>query len=162
MPGVFVAGDGGGIEGVEAAIAQGTIAAHGVAQRLGQGDKLAGRAQAAMRKRRSLSRFRDAVENWSRVRPGIFELTTAATIVCRCEDAVRGQITDAARAGYTLVGPMKMNTRIGMGLCQGRTCTFALQHIMAAEAGIDVSEVGVPSNRTPLRPIPIADAARII
>jgi thioredoxin reductase len=161
VPGVFVAGDGGGIEGVEAAIAQGIIAAHGVAQRLGKGDKLAGRAHAALGKRRSLGRFRDAVESWSRVRPGIFQLTTPQTIVCRCEDAVRAQITDAAQAGYTLVGPMKMNTRIGMGLCQGRTCTFALQHIMAAEAGIDVSQVGVPSNRTPLRPIPIGDAARM-
>lgn len=161
VPSVFVAGDGAGIEGVDSAIAQGLIAAHAVAARLGKGHALATRAHHAKRRRLGLRRFRDAVDDWSRVRPGIFNLTRPDTIVCRCEDASRAQIADAVHAGYTLVGPMKMNTRVGMGLCQGRTCTFPMQHLMAAEAGVDVSQIGLPSNRTPLRPIAIGDAARL-
>ncbi|MDP6787821.1 MAG: FAD-dependent oxidoreductase [Rhodospirillales bacterium] len=158
---LFLAGDGGGIGGVEVALAEGVIAASAVAQRLGRGDGLKTKAAKARRRLVDLTRFQDALAEWSGVRPGILAGCTEDTIVCRCEDVKRGEIAAAVAAGYTDIGPVKMNTRAGMGLCQGRTCTPAVQAIMASETGTPLAEVGLPTSRAPLRPVPLEALAQL-
>ena len=73
----------------------------------------------------------------------------------------RGEIAAALAAGYTEIGPLKMNTRAGMGLCQGRTCTPAVQTIMANESGMPLADVALPTSRAPLRPVPLEALARL-
>ena len=40
-----------------------------------------------------------------------------------------------------------------MGLCQGRTCEFLVQQILAQELGITQKDAGYATPRTPQRPI---------
>ena len=158
---LFLAGDGGGIDGVEAALAEGVVAAAAVAVRLGSPGGLRVKADEARRRLADLAGFRDAVAEWSGVRPGIFAAATEDTIVCRCEDVTRGEIDGALAAGYGEIGPLKMNTRVGTGLCQGRTCTPAVQGIMANDRGVSPADVALPTSRAPLRPVPLEALAQL-
>jgi NADPH-dependent 2,4-dienoyl-CoA reductase/sulfur reductase-like enzyme len=158
---LFLAGDGGGIGGVEAALAEGVIAAAAVAECMGRGERLKTKAVKARRRLANLARFQSALAEWSGARPGIFVAAAEDTIVCRCEDVTRGEIAAAVAAGYTEIGPVKMSTRAGMGLCQGRTCTPAVQAIMANETGIPLAEVALPTSRAPLRSVPLQALAQL-
>jgi NADPH-dependent 2,4-dienoyl-CoA reductase/sulfur reductase-like enzyme len=164
IPGLFVAGDGAMIGGVDSALAEGALVAHAVAVRLGlpQAAALATGAAAARRRLSGLARFRAALNGWSMPRPGMFAAATADTLICRCEDVTRGQIADAVAAGYTEIGPLKMSTRAGMGLCQGRSCTPAIQHTLAALTGLPIEQIGLPTSRIPIRPVPLGAMAKLV
>ncbi|WP_374449769.1 NAD(P)/FAD-dependent oxidoreductase [Stella sp.] len=155
VPGLFAAGDGAGVLGVDNALDEGLIAAAAIARRLGRGGVLDWRAEAAIDRRRRRRVFREALADWSALRPGVFAAAGADTVVCRCEDVTAGEIADAVRLGYRAPGPLKMATRAGMGLCQGRVCATAVQHLLAAAAGTDPGAVPPPSVRVPLRPVPL-------
>jgi NADPH-dependent 2,4-dienoyl-CoA reductase/sulfur reductase-like enzyme len=163
IAGLFVAGDGAVIGGVDRALAEGALVAHAVAARLGlpQAAALAAGAAAARRRLAGLRRFRAALTGWSMPRPGMFAAATADTLICRCEDVTRAQIADAVAAGYTEIGPLKMSTRAGMGLCQGRSCTPAIQHLLAALADLPVAQIGLPTSRIPIRPVPMGAMAKL-
>ncbi|WP_422368674.1 NAD(P)/FAD-dependent oxidoreductase [Pelagibius sp.] len=152
VPGVFVVGDGGGIEGVESADAQGLIAAEAVADRLGAVPGDPAPVAAARRRRARLQRFRKGLAEWSNPQPGLYGLCQADTIVCRCEDVTAGEITRAAEWGGATAHVVKMATRAGMGLCQGRTCAAAVQALIARAGGVSPQDLVPPSRRPPLRP----------
>lgn len=161
VPGLYAAGDGAGVLGVDNALAEGEIAAAAIADRLAVGNRglLHWRADAARSRRRRQRLFREALAGWSALRPGAFAAATDDTVVCRCEDVTAGELRAAVAAGYRAIGPLKMCTRAGMGLCQGRVCTTAVQHVLAAEAGIDPGEVAPPTSRVPLRPVSLTALA---
>jgi hypothetical protein len=50
---------------------------------------------------------------------------------------------------------IKRETRMGMGLCQGQTCTKIIRGFIARELGLPQTELGLPTPRTPARPIPM-------
>ncbi|ROP83427.1 BFD-like [2Fe-2S] binding protein [Stella humosa] len=158
VPGLFVAGDGGGVLGVDNALAEGAIAADAIARRLGHANRalLGWRASAAAARRGRQRLFRTVLADWSALRPGAFAATTPDTIVCRCEDVTAGELAQAVAAGYRAPGPLKMATRAGMGLCQGRVCAPAVQHLLAREAGLDPAGIPPPTARVPLRPLPLS------
>ena len=74
-------------------------------------------------------------------------------LVCRCEEVTAGEIRAAIRAGATDVTQVKLRTRAGMGLCQGRTCELLVQQILSQELGISQDQAGYSKPRTPQRPI---------
>ena len=74
-------------------------------------------------------------------------------LVCRCEEITAGEIRRAIRDGAKDITQVKLRTRAGMGLCQGRTCEFLIQQILSQELGIRRSETGFSTPRTPQRPI---------
>ncbi len=156
VAGVFAVGDGAGIGGVEVALAEGAIAAAEIAARAGASE-IAGLKDAAARAQRLLARdrpFHDALARWSAIRPGILDLVTDDTVVCRCEDVDAAEIRSALAEGLTHPGPLKMRTRVGMGFCQGRVCSTAVRAMIAAYLGSDPATVPAPSVRIPLRPVP--------
>ncbi len=157
VPNLFVAGDAGGVRGALVALAEGRIVAHAVATRLGIGarGRLARQRTEAERQIRRLQPFRDALAAWSALRPAIFELANSDTVVCRCEDVLRSELEGAFAAGLTLPRALKLGTRAGMGLCQGRTCAPAVLHLAAAAAGRPVETLPLPTVRVPLRPVPL-------
>jgi bacterioferritin-associated ferredoxin len=163
IAGLFVAGDGGGIAGVDCALAEGALVAHAVTAKLGlpQAAALAPFAVAARRQVARQQRFRRALAEWSAPRPGIFAAATPETMICRCEDVTSSQIADAVAAGYTEIGPLKMSTRAGMGLCQGRSCTPAIQQLLAELAGLPIAQIGLPTSRIPIRPVPLGAMAKL-
>jgi NAD(P)H-nitrite reductase large subunit len=78
-------------------------------------------------------------------------------ILCRCEAVTAGEVRKAIAAP---LGPREVNrakaiTRCGMGRCQGRFCGPALQEVVAAACGREVSQVGRLRAQGPVKPIPI-------
>ena len=56
------------------------------------------------------------------LRPEVLRLADDDTIVCRCEDVRFGQLKD-----QPTLREAKLQTRCGMGPCQGRICGPAMQ-----------------------------------
>jgi NADPH-dependent 2,4-dienoyl-CoA reductase/sulfur reductase-like enzyme len=129
---VFCAGEPTGIAGLEAALVQGEIA----------GLACAGRPTAALRQRGAAARaFGVRMEKAFALRKELRSLPRADTIVCRCEDVAFGDLQH--RTGWT---DAKLQTRCGMGPCQGRVCGPAVEHLLGWRP---------VSVRQPLSPVPL-------
>lgn len=74
-------------------------------------------------------------------------------LVCRCEEVTVGEIKEAIRQGAKDVTDIKLRTRAGMGLCQGRTCEALIQAILRQELGRTPEEIRFSTPRTPQRPV---------
>jgi NADPH-dependent 2,4-dienoyl-CoA reductase/sulfur reductase-like enzyme len=115
-PNVFCAGEPTGIAGLEAALLQGEIAGLACASRSG----------ALLEKRAAAERaFGDRMEKAFALREELRSLPRPDTIVCRCEDVTFGDLH-----GYTSWTDAKLQTRCGMGPCQGRVCGPALEFLL--------------------------------
>jgi len=161
VPGILVAGDGAGVSGVATAIEQGRVAGLAAAVDTGhltvsQAHALAQRARARLRRQ---GRFRGALDRMYRVGPGVYDLATDRTIVCRCEDVTLGDIKAALGRFPTDPQGVKDSTRAGMGLCQGRMCGRQVAAEIARITGVSIGNVDLASVRPPVKPIPIAAVA---
>ena len=76
-------------------------------------------------------------------------------IICRCEEITRGEILDAIADGARDLRGIRIRTRAGMGLCQGKTCERVVRQILSAELGIPQSEFSPYKKRPPVRPLGI-------
>ncbi|MDR3098785.1 MAG: FAD-dependent oxidoreductase [Paraburkholderia sp.] len=110
LPDVYAAGECTGVGGMELAAVEGRIAAHAALGEAGQAR--AGFAQRA-RYRRFAARMHEAFALDARLRA----LAEPDTVLCRCEDVRFG---DAAQYGSWR--DAKLQTRCGMGPCQGKIC----------------------------------------
>ena len=157
-PGVFVAGDGAGVGGADVAEAQGRLAGLGAACHVGKLGATEARARAApaLRTLRRLAAFRTALERLLAPRPGLHELATDDTIVCRCEEVSAGEIRVAIDEGARRVTEVRAVTRAGMGLCQGRMCVPTVAGLLARWAGVTPETAGRLPPRLPARPVPIS------
>jgi D-hydroxyproline dehydrogenase subunit alpha len=129
VPGVYCAGELTGIGGLDRSLVEGQIAGHAAA-----GDDAHARALFPVRDRQE--RFGHALEECFALRDELRVLATADTIVCRCEDVTLGRILE--ESNWTAA---KLQTRCGMGPCQGRICGAALEFI----AGYPRTSVRPPS-----------------
>lgn len=158
--GVYAAGDGAGVEGSYVAIDEGRIA--GLAAALDAGAITASGATAlAASSRHRLARRRAltaATKRLYRVGPGVFELFTDTTVVCRCE-GVRASSISTAVGTTADINVVKAVTRAGMGPCQGRNCQRQIAAMIAAEHGTPVADVALATPRMPVRPVPISAMA---
>jgi len=68
--------------------------------------------------------FADRLDRAFALRPELKTLAQPDTLVCRCEDVTHGTLMQFASARDA-----KLQTRAGMGPCQGRVCGTALRHI---------------------------------
>ncbi len=118
VPGVFCAGECTGIGGVELSIVEGEIAGYAAT---GQKRK----ALRLGRKLRIERSFGRALGQAFSLRPALRGLATADTFVCRCEDIRLEQIRS-----YPSFRAAKLQTRFGMGPCQGRICGPASQFLL--------------------------------
>ncbi len=75
-------------------------------------------------------------------------------VVCRCEEITVGEVLDAIRRGARDLDAVKRMTRAGMGLCQGRTCSVLVRHLLKWKTGKDDPELPPATTRSPVRPIP--------
>jgi NADPH-dependent 2,4-dienoyl-CoA reductase/sulfur reductase-like enzyme len=163
VPGVSVAGDGGGIAGAEAAVESGRIAALGAATRLGrlapeERDRQAAPARAVLAAYEGARRFLDALY---RPAHGFRVPADPATIVCRCEEVTAGMIRDAVARGATGPNQLKVFTRCGMGPCQGRLCNLTVTEMVAAQRGVAPAEVGSYRARPPFKPVTLGEYASL-
>lgn len=117
IPGVFCAGEPTSIGGVELALVESQIAGLAVADRMNQ-------ARALFSARKKLSKFAAALEAAFRLRPELRDVPTPDTLVCRCEDVSHSRLSP-----YSDWRAAKLQTRCGMGPCQGRVCGPATQFL---------------------------------
>nr|WSX49270.1 NAD(P)/FAD-dependent oxidoreductase [Streptomyces sp. NBC_00974] len=146
VPGIWSAGETGGIGGAQLALLEGEIAAHSIA----------GRPVPARltRSRTRLRAFAAAMAAAHRPGPGWTGWLREDTDVCRCEEVPAGRIREAARdLGARDARTVKLLTRAGMGWCQGRMCGPAV----AALAGVDPA----PDRRPLSCPVPLRHLAAL-
>ncbi|WP_226782838.1 FAD-dependent oxidoreductase [Oceaniglobus trochenteri] len=146
-PGLWVAGDGGGLGGAQAAMAQGRLAGLSAARHLGRDAPEDG---ATVRRLTRAQRFQAAL--WSAYSAPTRAAPTGDTIVCRCETVTAGQIGAAINAGATDPGAIKRSTRCGMGRCQGRFCTPTLLSILQSH-GVKTPPAALAAPQLPARPV---------
>ncbi|HEY3439986.1 MAG TPA: FAD/NAD(P)-binding oxidoreductase [Paludibaculum sp.] len=113
--GVWAAGELTGIGGVERSLVEGEIAGLAAIGELSEARKLFSR-------RAAWHRFAARLGTAFELRPELRALSRPDTIVCRCEDIRYEDLTRWASAREA-----KLQTRCGMGLCQGRICGAANQ-----------------------------------
>jgi NADPH-dependent 2,4-dienoyl-CoA reductase/sulfur reductase-like enzyme len=130
---IYCAGEPTGIGGVDRALVQGEIA----------GLACAGKSTVQLQKLRAAeSKFAQRLAAAFQLRPELRTLAEPNTLVCRCEDVPFAELQ--GRAGWT---EAKLQTRCGMGPCQGRICGAA------AETLFGWKQISV---RPPLTPVPVA------
>ena len=160
VAGVYVAGDGAGIAGAQAAVFRGQLAALAIANAQGRlpGDE---RERLARPLVRALAhalrgrRFLDAL-----YRPAdAFRIPQGDTIACRCEEVRARTIAHAAREGCAGANGAKAYTRCGMGPCQGRYCVLTVTAIVASVTSRAPADVGALHARFPLKPVTLEEVA---
>lgn len=117
VQGIFCAGELTGIGGVDAAIVEGQIAGYAAA---GQ----TARAAQFSREKTSTAHFAGVLRRTFALRHELRAIATLETIVCRCED-----VKFARLQSYPSWRNAKLQTRCGMGPCQGRICGPATQFL---------------------------------
>jgi NADPH-dependent 2,4-dienoyl-CoA reductase/sulfur reductase-like enzyme len=161
VPGVRVAGDGGGVAGALVAEEEGTLAGLAAAHALGavSAETFARDRKPVVTRLRRLRRFRAGLDALSQVRRGLSDLATPETVVCRCEELTRAELETGLTFGGTELRSLKVMTRLGMGPCQGCMCWPAAARWVAARTGRPVAEVGPVSVRPPLTPVTVGTLA---
>lgn len=117
QPGIYCAGEPTGIGGVEAALLEGSIAGHAAAGNTAM-------AQRSFAKREKTRRFTDALARTFTLRNELKTLAEDSTIVCRCEDVQYRPLKD-----FDNWRSAKLQTRCGMGPCQGRVCGAVTEYL---------------------------------
>jgi NADPH-dependent 2,4-dienoyl-CoA reductase/sulfur reductase-like enzyme len=138
IPGIYCAGEPTGIGGLELSLIEGEIAGYAAT---GQTAK----AAALHSKRNKLRRFADRMEATFALNPALRELPQSDTLICRCED-----VPLTAIAKHTSWRAAKLQTRCGMGPCQGRVCGPAAEFLFHWRAD---------SIRPPVFPAPLSGLA---
>lgn len=135
VAGIYFAGEACGIGGVDQALIQGEIA----------GRAAAGSARLSFGLRRARARsehFARSLHRHFALRDELSQLAAADTVLCRCEN-VRYGAAQACRSQRDA----RLQTRLGMGHCQGRVCGAAGAFLFGWDA---------PTPRPPLAPAPLS------
>ncbi|MFI1106173.1 FAD-dependent oxidoreductase [Streptomyces melanogenes] len=126
VPGIWAAGETGGIGGAQLALTEGELAAAAIAYEL-HGTRRPRGIAALVRGRARLRRFAEAMGAAHRPGDGWTGWLDDATLVCRCEEVPAGRIREAVKdLGAHDARSVKLLTRAGMGWCQGRMCGQAV------------------------------------
>ena len=114
---VYCAGEPTSIGGVEAAVVEGTIAGFAATEQIKE-------ARSLFRSRKKTTAFAKVLNQAFELREELKTLAASSTIVCRCEDVQYGKLIS-----YDDFRIAKLQTRCGMGSCQGRICGSAVEFL---------------------------------
>jgi NADPH-dependent 2,4-dienoyl-CoA reductase/sulfur reductase-like enzyme len=155
VAGVYLAGDGAGIMGADAAewagerAALALLADNGIAVDITRVMTLEKQLQQLKRFRSGLERAFPFPQDWAARAPD--EL-----MVCRCENITAGELRRTVQTtGAQELNRLKALSRVGMGRCQGRMCGVAAAEILAQASGQAIEQVGRLRGQAPIKPIPI-------
>ncbi|MFG3118032.1 NAD(P)/FAD-dependent oxidoreductase [Streptomyces sp. NPDC048197] len=138
VPGIWAAGEAGGIGGAQLAWVEGELAGLAIAARLGGRPPLAGsgRVRTLRRRRDRMRAFASVMAAAHAPGAGWSRWLDDSTDVCRCEEVSAGRIREAVTDfGARDARTVKLLTRAGMGWCQGRICGAAVACLAAEGAG---------------------------
>jgi D-hydroxyproline dehydrogenase subunit alpha len=122
IPDVYAAGECTGVGGMELSAVEGRIAAYAALGKHGEG-------RACLKERERYQRFADRLHEAFTLNEKLRTLATPGTILCRCED-----VTFADAAPHRSWRDAKLQTRCGMGPCQGKICGEAAAFCFGWEA----------------------------
>ena len=114
---IFCAGEPTGVGGVDLALAEGQVAGLAATGRTVEARRL-------FAERRKARCFAGLLDRTFSLRPELKTLASAETIVCRCEDVLYSHLQN-----HVSWRSAKLQTRCGMGACQGRICGPATQFL---------------------------------
>lgn len=146
QPGIWIAGDGGGMGGAQVALAEGEIAASDALAFLGETAPSTARARGQLAR---VKRFQQAL--WSLYAAPPRKAPQDETMLCRCESVNFGDARKAIAAGARDLGALKRQTRLSMGRCQGRYCSGPAARLLGQ------TQLFAP--QAPARPVPTAALA---
>lgn len=152
--GVYLAGDGAGVMGADAAEYRGELAALALLAERGEAVDEGRRSYLKSRLGR-LTRFRIALERALPYPDGLAAALADEVIVCRCEGVTAGDIRHGQSLEPGEINRAKAYTRIGMGRCQGRMCGIAAAEILAHHNGVGLAEIGRLRGQAPIKPLHI-------
>lgn len=89
------------------------------------------------------------------------ELHLGDMIICRCEEVSLQTIQSTITEGACTAKEIKLRTRAGMGICQGRTCRPLIDQLVQSVFHSLIPEASLLSCRLPVRPILLSDLATI-
>ena len=120
VAGVFAAGEITGIGGADLAAAEGEVAGYAAAAYVSERSLVPARIK---RRRARLRAFAAALSDVYAIQPGWQQWLTDDTVVCRCEEVTRRELRRAtAEHGADGLRALRLTSRAGLGLCQGRVC----------------------------------------
>lgn len=159
VPGIYIAGDGAGIAGADAA----ELAGERVGLTLLEDAVFSvdhARISVLERKLAAIHRFRDVLEAaFPFPDPWAGSIADDVTL-CRCEEISVGHVRAAIRdQGVFELNRLKALTRVGMGRCQGRMCGSAAAEVLATTCGRTLDSVGRLRAQPPIKPLPLEIAA---
>jgi NADPH-dependent 2,4-dienoyl-CoA reductase/sulfur reductase-like enzyme len=120
---IFCAGESTGIGGVDKSLIEGEIAGFAA---VGRNDD----ARQLLPKRKAAHSFAQRLNHAFRLRDELKTLADHTTLICRCEDMSFGAVKE-----FKSWREAKLQTRCGMGPCQGRICGAAARFIFDWELG---------------------------
>lgn len=118
IPGIYCAGESTGIGGLELSLVEGQIAGFAATDQLETACTL-------FPERHKQQQFAELLNRAFALREELKRLPQADTIVCRCEDVRFAQLKE-----YATWRAAKLQTRCGMGPCQGRICGAAIEFLL--------------------------------
>ena len=158
--GVYLAGDGAGIMGADAAewagerAALALLADAGISVDATRVAALEARLARTAAFRHGLERAFPFPADWAAGAPDDL-------VICRCEEITAGELRACARdSGAREMNRLKALTRVGMGRCQGRTCGVAAAEILAHACASAPQAVGRLRGQAPIKPLPFAVVAQ--
>ena len=163
VPGVYVAGEITGIGGADVSQREGEVAALGVMMDAGILTREAADKQArgARRALRPLYRFAEMLSALSH--PGLpllQSLMAADSLLCKCEEVTTGEVNVILDENtFTAdLNALKLLSRCGMGMCQGRYCQYQLRTLLASRRSEPSAEEGFKT-QFPVKPVAIGALA---
>jgi NADPH-dependent 2,4-dienoyl-CoA reductase/sulfur reductase-like enzyme len=115
---IYSAGEATGVGGLELSLVEGRIAGYAASGRSEE-------ANALFAVRNKQRRFASSLNGAFALRDELKHLPRPSTLVCRCEDVTLGQLKT-----WCSWREAKLQSRCGMGPCQGRVCGTALEFLL--------------------------------
>ncbi len=151
IKGIYVAGDNGGIGGVNTSLTSGQIAALDIGKKLNKTTNFAKLlVWFKFLKDKSLRPFLDIL---FQLDENFLVPKNHNEIVCRCENVNKSEIENSIKLGISGPNQLKSFCRAGMGNCQGRLCGLTVQTMIALQQNRKLNEVGYYRLRPPVKPI---------
>lgn len=153
VPSVYLAGDGAGIMGADAAEMAGERAALALLEDMG----ITIDSERGPQLQRQLARIQGFRVGLEAAFPFPVQWASQAPddlMLCRCEEISVGEIRQVVAHGHTDINRVKAHCRVGMGRCQGRMCGSAAVEIIAQAAACSPQQVGRLRAQAPIKPLP--------
>jgi NADPH-dependent 2,4-dienoyl-CoA reductase/sulfur reductase-like enzyme len=155
----YLAGDGNGILGADAAEARGRLAAYALlSDRKIETPYYRPEPDLAVVAR--WQHLQGALRRAFALPADFFADVADDALLCRCETVRAGDYRGiAGLMGARELNRAKAYSRVGMGRCQGRLCGHAAAEILAATLGVSLDSVGRLRGQAPVKPVTVGAVA---